>query len=163
MEPVRKMMSEKSMRKAYYAWVDMRARCNNSKHKSFHRYGGRGISFCSRWNSFESFYQDMGIPPDGLSLDRKNNDLDYSPNNCRWANRIEQASNRGTCIFITFNGETKNLSEWAREFGISFACLKYRIKCNWPIEKALMLPNDRSGNRYTTNAFQVSNSSHNQQ
>lgn len=72
----------------------MRQRCNDPAHKSFHNYGGRGITVCKRWDSFESFLEDMGERPDERTLDRINTDGNYEPRNCRWATRSEQQKNR---------------------------------------------------------------------
>ncbi len=84
-----------SRTKVYKAWSDMIQRCENKKNAAYVNYGGRGVSVCKQWRgSFESFYKDMGDPPFKLSLDRINNDGDYSLSNCRWATRSEQNSNR---------------------------------------------------------------------
>jgi hypothetical protein len=72
----------------------MKARCTNPKNKSYAYYAGRGITIDPRWLNFTAFYADMGDRPEGLTLDRINNDGDYGPDNCRWATQSQQALNR---------------------------------------------------------------------
>ena len=86
----------------YPTWLMMRQRCSNPNHRSYPRYGGRGITVCERWNtSFLHFVSDMGERPDGLTLDRIDNDGNYEPSNCRWATRSEQELNKTRPIKIT--------------------------------------------------------------
>lgn len=80
--------------RTYHSWTSMVTRCTNSNATAYERYGGRGITVCERWLSFENFLADMGERPEARELDRINNDLGYSPDNCRWATRIEQRHNR---------------------------------------------------------------------
>lgn len=123
--------------RTYQAWADMKSRCSNPRQPKFAYYGGRGITVCERWLKFENFLADMGEAPEGLTLDRINNDGNYEPSNCRWATRFEQSNNTRLTSRITFNGATLSRSEWARRLGISSDTLAHRLKRGWPLEKAL--------------------------
>lgn len=125
----------------YWVWAQMRDRCQNPNAKQFNDYGGRGISVCERWAEFENFEADMGARPDGSLLDRKDNDGPYSPENCRWATRKEQNSNRRNCIYVDCDGERVTLREYCRRKGIKYRPIVKRIQDrNWPIELALSTP-----------------------
>lgn len=78
----------------YYTWQCMKERCNSQSHRSFKYYGGRGIRVCEKWNTFESFLNDMGIRPDGKYLDRIDSNGNYEPSNCKWSTMKEQQNNR---------------------------------------------------------------------
>jgi len=82
------------LKRLYRRWIQMRARCNNPRHKSYKDYGGRGIKVCERWNNFNAFVADMGMPASGMMVERKDNNDDYAPDNCVWANRTTQNRNR---------------------------------------------------------------------
>lgn len=125
----------------YWVWADMRQRCSNPNHKAFANYGGRGIKVTERWQAFENFLSDMWPRPDGGLLERVNNDGDYGNDNCKWATRKEQNSNRRNCIHVDDGGETVTLKEKCRRLGLPYRPIIKRIKeRNWPIEKALSLP-----------------------
>jgi hypothetical protein len=129
----------------------MKERCLKPSHSNYDRYGGRGIQVCQRWlNSFLAFYEDMGKKPPGTSLDRIDNDGDYTPDNCRWATPLQQSQNTASVILLTHNGETKCLKEWARRLGINIKTLTWRID-SWGVDKALSTPRHKNkpGNRPT--------------
>lgn len=124
----------------YRAWKGMRQRCDNPANPAYHDYGERGITICARWQSFEAFYRDMGDCPSSThSIDRKDNDGPYAPDNCRWATRIEQQRNTRRNRLITYNGQRKTMAEWSIDTGVSSAVLSHRLgKLKWPLERALM-------------------------
>lgn len=127
----------------YKVWKGMIDRCTNPNNKSYPKYGGRGITICSRWmESLEAFVSDMGLPTSPKhSLDRINNDGNYEPENCRWATRIQQNRNRSMKRSITWNGETKSISEWAESTGLMVRTIRARIDyMGWSIERALTTP-----------------------
>lgn len=126
----------------YRVWAGLLARCRNASQKN---YGGRGISVCERWESFENFLADMGRRPSPKhSIDRVDNDGNYEPGNCRWAVKKQQDRNRRTNRPVEFRGETKCLTEWAEMFGLNPAALAWRLNHGWGTEEAITTP---SGSR----------------
>lgn len=122
----------------YGIWENMKTRCYNPNYREFYRYGGRGIKVCERWHHFPNFVEDMGLPPEGMTLERQDNDRDYEPGNCIWATVQAQARNRRTTIMVTLDGKTQCLKDWATERGLSYKLVQQRVKRDgWPIEKAL--------------------------
>lgn len=113
----------------YKIWRGMRQRCENVSNPRYEAYGGRGILICDEWHDFQNFYNwalDHGYT-DELTIDRINNDEGYFPENCRWADRITQQSNRRGNHYFTYAGETKTLAEWTRCLGVKYSTLWYRI------------------------------------
>lgn len=135
----------------YKEWAQMKGRCYCKGYIDFHLYGGRGISVCDEWkNDFESFknWAFQNGYSDNLTLDRIDNDKGYSPDNCRWATVKEQANNRRSNHYVTYDGVTRTLAQWAELTGINYDCLKSRIsKLNWPLEKAFTKPSRGRGKR----------------
>lgn len=84
----------KNLSPTYVSWASMQTRCTNENSRNFKHYGGRGISVCDRWKSFENFLADMGERPDGMSIDRIDVDGNYEPSNCKWSNQSEQVKNQ---------------------------------------------------------------------
>jgi hypothetical protein len=120
----------------YSVWAGMMYRCYGTNGKRFHRYGGRGIEVCERWHDPSAFHADMGDPPDGMTLDRIDNDLGYSPENCRWASVEAQNNNRCTTKMIEFNGRRMSAAQWARLLGFSKAAMYERLRA-LPLHEAL--------------------------
>lgn len=121
----------------YRCWEGMLKRCRNPNYPAYADYGGRGITVCKQWFSFEGFLMDMGECPEGLSIERRDNEKGYSPDNCHWATRIEQANNRRSSRLVTYRGTTQTVTMWAREVGLNPGTLFYRLDQGWPVERAL--------------------------
>lgn len=117
----------------YPVWKSMRARCNNPNNHAYKNYGGRGISVCNEWDKdFQSFYDwsiNNGYNPE-LTIDRIDNNSGYSPENCKWATRVEQSNNRRSCRHITYANETHTLAEWSRLFEVPYSVLRQRVNKN---------------------------------
>lgn len=142
-------MSEEELRlkRTNQCWRDMRQRCLNPNSQRYYTHGGRGITICDRWGVFKNFLEDMGLKPDGYTLERVNNDAGYSPDNCKWATPHEQARNRRTNVFVEFNGEVKTVIDWANSLGISFSAMNKRLR-KWPLDRALSQPRTEEAVRY---------------
>lgn len=111
----------------YRIWSTMWQRCTNQKHDAYPYYGGRGISVCERWKSFENFFADVGPRPRGLTLDRIDGNANYEPGNCRWATFSEQMRNRRSTIFVSHESESLCLSDWERKLGFNPGTLRLRF------------------------------------
>jgi len=121
----------------YRIWNSMKARCKPCGASRYHRYSGRGITVCKRWEKFENFLADMGVRPSAKhSLDRINNAGDYTPKNCRWATPHEQNNNKSNTRWVTLRDATKPQMEWCRHLGISKSQFQYRF-ANWSHDEIL--------------------------
>jgi hypothetical protein len=111
------------------AWRALKDRCLNSNSPDFKNYGGRGISVCPQWmHSFENFYADMGARPSAKhTLDRIDNNKDYSPRNCRWATRAVQMNNTRKNVFVEINGKKRTIAEWSKMYGKDSVLVRNRI------------------------------------
>jgi len=124
--------------RAHRIWAQMLGRCRCSSNRSFPNYGGRGISVCERWTTFEHFLSDMGDPPLGTTLERIDNNGAYAPTNCRWASRTEQARNTRSNRLLTHNGRTECLARWAEISGVPAKTIAARLdRYGWALERAL--------------------------
>lgn len=126
----------------YTVWCNMLKRCYCAESPNFHNYGGRSITVCERWWKFENFIADMGPRPSHRhSIDRIKNELGYSPENCRWATRKEQNTNRRGNVVLTYKGTSGTVSEWAERTGINYATLWGRIfRSGMSVSDALEMP-----------------------
>lgn len=127
----------------YAVWNAIKQRCHDPNSSGFHKYGARGIAMCDAWRySFEQFYADMGDPPPGHQIDRIDNLGNYTPENCRWATRGEQARNRRSTRWIQIGEETKCLIDWLNHFGISREAYYARRRLGWDVQRAIRTPID---------------------
>lgn len=128
--------------RTWQSWAHIQQRCGNVRCKDYPRYGGRGITVCPEWSEYVQFLADMGLAPEGKSIDRIDNSLGYLPGNCRWATKQEQARNRRSSRLLTINGETKTLAEWADLSGIASSTIRMRITYNGGVvdESTVLLP-----------------------
>lgn len=123
-------------KRAYESWRKMRQRCFNKKNKDYHNYGGRGVTVCSRWLIFENFFEDMGDRKKGEGLDRINNNGNYEPSNCRWANALVQNNNKRNNTSIFYQGVKKNLTQWIKYFNFKPSTIRQRYYVyDWPVSK----------------------------
>ena len=127
----------------YLVWHAMISRCQRPNHKDYHNYGARGITVCDRWMDFSNFLSDMGEKPfKSATVERINNDLGYSPNNCKWASRVDQANNRRQNTIVRAFGHEKTIADWARDSlcVVAKECLSKRLRRGWRPERAITEP-----------------------
>ncbi|MBO5704554.1 MAG: hypothetical protein J6R99_00880 [Alphaproteobacteria bacterium] len=125
----------------YKIWDNMKSRCFNNKHDSYYKYGARGITICDKWrNDFKAFY-DWSMAngyDDKLTIDRIDNNGNYCPENCRWTTVKIQSRNTRTNHYISHNGKTLCLAEWAEKLNMRWNTLYYKLKRNdWRLDKCM--------------------------
>jgi hypothetical protein len=121
-------------------WCSMMNRCTKPNHPKWPDYGGRGIRVCRRWFVFTKFVADMGTRPVEMTLERRNNNGNYTPKNCYWATRKTQANNRRSCCVLGFAGKRMNVTQWAEHLGVARGQIYDRIRRGWPIADVLTRP-----------------------
>lgn len=147
-KPTRHEANSTTHKSEYYSYRSMLGRCFNKSYKGYGRYGGRGILVCDRWlngengkSGFTCFLEDMGAKPrKGLTLERRDTNLNYSPGNCVWATMREQQNNRSNNTLLTAHGETRTIAEWARIQGLQAATIRQRLKRGKSSEEAVIRP-----------------------
>lgn len=128
----------------YGVWRSMRDRCKNPNNKSYKDYGGRGISVCEKWLTFEGFYEDMGNSyAKGLTIERVDSSKGYNNDNCTWIPKSQQTLNRRNNCYFTYNGETLPLQTLCKKNNVTYSMVKKRITLGWSIERALETPSNR--------------------
>lgn len=130
----------------YHVWKGVRYRCNSTSSPAFQNYGGRGIGLCDEWDDFSVFREwaySHGYN-DSLTIERIDVDKGYCPENCKWVTLEDQAKNRRSTVWVEYGGEKHCLSDVARESGIDYHALYWRIVTQgWPVEKAITTPSRR--------------------
>jgi hypothetical protein len=132
----------------YYVWSSMHQRCTNPKAGQYEDYGGRGIKVCERWDLFDNFLADMGPRPEGkhpsgramYTLERKEGDKDYGPDNCIWATYKAQSLNKRSGRIVTYLGETLPLAVFVDRTGLDYKIVHQRIVRGWTVDRALKEP-----------------------
>lgn len=137
----------------YIAWTSMRSRCNCKTNAGYHRYGGRGISVCERWESSQNFLDDMGPRPTSEhSLDRINNEGNYEPSNCRWATRLQQANNQSRCYVNRAAKKRFTTHVTLRSPHKGIPTVSFTVLGKTPKQVAAIMQEDRRSEEQTTDA-----------
>lgn len=125
----------------YRTWSHMRDRCINKKNDRYTSYGGRGITICKAWDSFEQFFRDMGAKPTREhTIERNNVNGNYEPANCRWATRKEQGRNLQRSIYVEYEGQRMLLMDVVSKLGLNRSVVTGRLKMGWSLTDALSIP-----------------------
>ena len=126
--------------RAYCSWAGMKSRCTNPNNKQFADWGGRGITYDPRWESFDNFFADMGERPAGTMLERSDNDGPYCKANCRWATRAEQNRNKRNNRYLEYDGRRMLAVDWAKHLGVAPRLIRVRLNRGWSVERTLSTP-----------------------
>jgi hypothetical protein len=138
-------------------WIAMRSRCSNPNTTKWNLYGERGITVDPRWDQFETFLADMGPRPSPRhSIERRDGSKGYSPENCYWATPQQQNRNTSRNHFLTYQGETLTVAEWAERRGMTYGSLSNRVADGWSTEDALTIPVARGAARVAHRQAQAS-------
>lgn len=122
----------------YVSWSAMRGRCNCETDPAYVKYGGRGIKVCEAWGDFLQFYSDMGPRPSlAHSIERLDNDGDYTPGNCVWATAMEQCYNRSTSRLVVTDAGVFTLKDYTDKTGVKYDTVLKRLKRGWSMDRAL--------------------------
>ena len=122
---------------SYRTWANMITRCTDISSKAYKYYGGIGITVCDRWMDVSNFIADMGQRPKGMTLDRINNNLGYSPDNCAWVSMFDQNRNKKSNVNIEIDGVTKSVTDWANDYGLNPKTVFNRIYAGWDVIEAI--------------------------
>jgi hypothetical protein len=118
-------------------WAAMLQRCLNPANPNYRNYGGRGITVSEDWKDLSKFLSDMGIPEKGMQLERKDNNLGYSKENCKWASASEQSRNRRSNVVLTYKEKTQTMIEWCEELNLDYNSVQLRVQRGWNTARAL--------------------------
>jgi hypothetical protein len=129
-------------------WHAMKRRCLDPKHPEYYNYGGRGITVCEKWLSFDEFIEEMGYRPDGRTIDRIDNNLGYYKENCRWATQNQQNYNRNKS-FVIFNGEKVHYKDLCEKYNIRPSIFSNRYRNGWSIEDIIRNSKKRKCEEFT--------------
>lgn len=131
-----------------WIYYSMKARCYNSNSPEYKNYGGRGIIVCDEWKNNRKAFKEWALKngyKNGLTIDRIDNNKEYSSENCRWTDRVTQANNTSTNLYITYNGKTQSMADWCRELNLSYSTVRYRMSNGWTAERAFEIKNGKKG------------------